>query len=151
METALDHVAIPPFILHGNCLCSDNSHKQDLEFYFLQLIDCIRLADSTLKRSCFRALKPYWSPELTALKRQSYICHKAWIEDNKPAVGSLYNDYIVSRSNYRRKLRQEKRDKLQSANDKVYANLIERYILAKVVYEKKKYIPKCLKYIPHYY
>ena len=121
-----DLVTIPPSILYGNCICTNDTHKHDLELYFSQLIDSISVADATLQRSCFRALKPYWSPELSILKRQSYICHKAWLDNNKPAVGVIHDDYILSRSNYRRKLRQEKRARLQSSNEKLYANLVEK-------------------------
>ena len=79
METSLDLIDIPNSILHGSCLCQDDYHKLDLEMYFSLLIDCICLADSTLTRSCFHALKPYWSPELSILKSQSFNSHKAWI------------------------------------------------------------------------
>ena len=111
METALDHIDIPNSILHGYCLCQDDSHKFDLELYFSRIIDCIMLADSVLERSCFCALKPYWSPELSQLKQQSYISHKAWLDHGRPALGLIHDNYLVSRSNYRRKLRQEKRMK----------------------------------------
>ena len=128
METALDFLDIPPSILHGQNLCSDDSHKCDLEVYFSQIIDCITLADSVLKRSCFRALKPYWSPELSFLKHQSCIHHKAWLDNGKPTTGYIYNNYLVSRSDYRRKLRQEKRSKLQSADEKMYEILLTRIL-----------------------
>ena len=101
METALDLIDIPPSILHGHFLCQDDSHKYDLELYFAQIIECISLADSVLERKCFHALKPYWSTELSLLKRQSYINHKAWLDNDKPSVGPIYNDYLASRSNYR--------------------------------------------------
>ena len=126
METALDHIEIPSSILHGYCLCQDDSHKYDVELYFSRIIDCISLADSILARSCFRALKPYWSPELSLLKRQSYIHHKAWVDNGRPEVGSFNDNYVLSRSNYRRKLRQEKRSNLKTANDKLFSNLIEK-------------------------
>ena len=77
MEQALDLIELPHCILHGNNLCSDNSHKYDLELYFTLIVDAILLADTTLERSCFRALKPYWSRELSILKQQSYVHHKA--------------------------------------------------------------------------
>ena len=126
METALDLIDIPPSILHGHCLCSDDTHKYDLELYFSMIVDCITLADSVLDRSCFRALKPFWSPELSLLKQQSYLHHKAWLDSDKPLQGPIYDSHLLSRANYRCKLRQEKRKNAQSANDKLYANLIEK-------------------------
>ena len=109
---------IPSSILHGCHLCPDDYHKFDIESYFSQIIDCISLADSVLERSCFRALKPFWSPELSLLKNQSYIKHKVWLDNVKPLVGTIHEEYIFSRSEYRRTLRREKRAKLQSANNK---------------------------------
>ena len=79
-----------------------------------------------LKRSCFRALRPFWSPELSNLKQQSFMRHKAWVENGKPATGPVHDAYISSHSNYRRKLRQEKRSKLQAANDKLFGSLIDK-------------------------
>ena len=104
METALDLIDIPPSILHGQYLCQDDTHKYDIELYFTQIVDSIMLADSMLKRTSFRALKPYWSPELSSLKRQSFITHKTWLENNKPSVGPIYDNYITARVNYRKTL-----------------------------------------------
>ena len=126
METALDLIDIPPSILHGHNLCSDDSHKYELELYFSHIVDCISLADSVLERTCFRALKPYWSPELSYLKQQSFVHHKTWISHGKPTIGPIHDDYLSSRVNYRRKLRLEKRSKLQTANDKLCTNLIDK-------------------------
>ena len=91
METALDLIDIPPSILHGHNLCSDDLHKYDLELYFTRIIDCISLTDSILERSCFRALKPYWSPELSFLKRQSFVDHKTWLTHGKPSDGPIHD------------------------------------------------------------
>ena len=78
----------------------------NLELYFAQIVDAICIADATLERSCFRALKPYWSPELTFLKRQSFMHHKAWLENGKPSFGEIHDRYFDSRAIYRHKLRQ---------------------------------------------
>ena len=126
METALDLINVPPSILHGHSLCSDDSHIFDIELYFAQIVDCISLADSTLKRTCFHAVKPFWSPDLSFLKRQSFIHHKAWLDNGRPSSGPIHSVYLTSRSDYRRKLRQEKRSGIKLSNDKLFASLVEK-------------------------
>ena len=126
LEQSLDFIEIPGTLLHGSNLCCENSHKHDIEMYFSSIVDSIRFADASLDRCSFRALKPYWSRELSILKNQSYQSHKAWLDTNKPTRGSVYDSYISARLNYRRKLRQEKAAKLKQANDKMYENLIEK-------------------------
>ena len=124
LEQSLDTIDVPNSILHGQNLCCNDSHKIDIEMYFNTIVESIRDADSVLERGSFRALKPYWSRELSDLKRQSFISHKAWISAGKPAMGVVYDTHNNARMNYRRKLRQEKSAKLKAANDKLYENLI---------------------------
>ena len=73
METALDLIDIPASILHGQHICTDDIHKCDIEEYFTQIVDSIILADATIERTSFRALKPYWSRELSLLKNEFYF------------------------------------------------------------------------------
>ena len=126
MEIALDLIVIPPTILHGCHLCTDDHHKYDIESYFSRIVDSMLSADSTLKRGSFKSMKPYWSSELSSLKQKSYISHKVWVENGKPEVGCVFEDYRESRANYRRKLRQEQRTTLKDANDKLYMNLVDK-------------------------
>ena len=126
MEQSLDFIEIPNSIIHGQSLCCEDSHKYDIETYCSSIVEAIRFADETLDRCSFRALKPYWSRELSELKRHSFITHKTWLDANKPSGGVVYDSYISARINYRRKLRQEKAAKLKKANDGLYAKLMER-------------------------
>ena len=126
LEQHLDAIDIPNTILHGQNLCCNNSHKNDIEMYFTAIVESIRIADSVLERGSFRALKPYWSQELSDLKRQSFVSHKAWLDAGKPTMGNVYDTYFDSRNKYRRKLRQEKSAKLKLANDKMYENLVQK-------------------------
>ena len=101
LDDALDLITVPASLLHGSLLCTEDCHKYDIELYCSQIIDAISQADSVLEKRHFHTLKPYWSPELTALKHQSYTDHKAWLEGGKPASGILYDNYLKSRSEYR--------------------------------------------------
>ena len=48
------------------------------------------------------------------------------MESGRPGIGLIHDNYKDSRYNYRRKLRQEKRAKLQNANAKLYENLVNK-------------------------
>ena len=126
MEVALDLINIPSSVSHGSCLCTDDSHKFDIEMYCTEIVDAIRYADSVLERSVFHALKPFWTRELSALKRQSFTCHKIWLDNGKPMVGVIYDDYVRSRSEYRQILRREKKKTVSTANDKLYESLVDK-------------------------
>ena len=126
MEIALDLIDVPPGVLHGNLLCNDDSHKYDIELYCTQIVDAVHMADSILPKNVHRSLKPYWSPELSNLKRQSFSHHKAWLEGGKPSSGLLHSNYISSRANYRRVLRQEKRASVAKDNDKLFESLLNK-------------------------
>ena len=126
MELALDLINIPACILHGECLCFDSGHLCQIEQYFIDILRAIEQADAALPRSCFRALKPFWSKELTILKRKSFLSHKAWLDQDKPTNGPVYEAYTKCRSDYRTLLRQEKRKKEGCQNDKLYEALIDK-------------------------
>lgn len=126
MEIALDLIPIPASIIHGNHICTNDNHKCDIELYCTQIVDAIKKADSLLPKNSHRLMKPYWSPELTVLKRESFSSHKMWVENGKPNSGPLHDKYISSRVNYRRALRQEKRSNLTKDNDKLYENLVNK-------------------------
>ena len=126
METALDLIQIPPSLLHGPHLCNDICHNHDIEMYFDRIYHAIQIADSVIERTNFRALKPFWSPELSNLKHDSYISHQAWIQAGKPRNGVVYENYLSARGNYRRQLRLEKRQSSVVMNDKLLSNLVAK-------------------------
>ena len=126
METALDLIDIPPCLLHGGCLCFDVSHNCQIEYYFNRILTAIEAADATLPRTCFKARKPFWSPELSEAKRKSYMCHRIWLEQNKPVSGPIYDDYILSRDSYRSLLRREKKNCMENENGKLYESLARK-------------------------
>ena len=126
MELALDLINIPQCVLHGNCLCFDDEHMIQIEQYFSRLLKAIEVADATLPRSCFRALKPFWTKELSDCKSKSFHSHREWLEQNKPDRGPVYETFIKCRAEYRSLLRTEKREKEASKNDKLYESLVDK-------------------------
>ena len=126
METALDLIPIPSSILHGTFMCNNASHNHDIETYFDSIIDAMSIADSVIKRTNFRALKPFWSPQLSTLKRESFVAHQAWVHAGKPRNGTLYDKYLSTRSDYRKYLRLEKRRSNETKNEKLFQNLMNK-------------------------
>ena len=45
--------------------------------------------DLRLQNYAFSGLKPFWTPELSLLKQDSYLFHKAWLENGRPCSGSV--------------------------------------------------------------
>ena len=50
MADLLDGLQVPSGILHGNNLCSCDSHLVAIEHYFQSLVDVVAIADSFLPR-----------------------------------------------------------------------------------------------------
>ena len=71
MDMLLDTISIQSELLHGNALCINDSHKLNLEKYYDAITRVILKTESVLPRVTAKAQKPYWSENLSNLKRES--------------------------------------------------------------------------------
>ena len=63
------------------------------------------MADSHLPRSVFRALKPFWTTQLSTLKRESFLKHRAWLDHGKPSQGLVHDLFVKSKRRFKVALR----------------------------------------------
>ena len=70
--------------------------------------------------------KPYWSPELTDLKRKSLDAHNLWSNCNRPLSGPIYNEKRSANSQYKLALRRSKNARRCSLNDNLSNNLLDK-------------------------
>jgi hypothetical protein len=127
MEIFLDNIDVPFCqLVHDECICSNHEHKFLLEHYYDEILLAIKQADLLLPRTNVIARKPYWSPELSELKRGSVESHKIWVVNGKPKSGLFFDNMKDSRYKYRRALRIEKNEMNKCNNDCLYDGLINK-------------------------
>lgn len=127
MEIFLDSIDVPYCLLiHGECMCLDNEHKFFLEKYHDLIVDCVKKADLTLPRANPCAQKPYWSRELTDLKRLSMEAYDLWLRSGKASSGPNYENMKGARYAYRNCLRREKARNSKLSNDAMYQGLVDK-------------------------
>ena len=67
IEQLLDDCNVPN-ILHGEHSCNDSSHICEIEKYYNDVLNCIRIADQQLPRFTPTTRKCYWNEQLSQLK-----------------------------------------------------------------------------------
>ena len=122
MDECLNNLEVPE-ILHGNHLCTNPNHAMEIEKYYLDLVECIRIADRQLPRIKPTVRKSYWNNELNDLKNDSIVTHENWKLANCPRSGPLYELKKKSHYKYKLFLRQCKEESNQQCNDRMFDDL----------------------------
>ena len=109
MLDALSQISIPSFALnHGHSLCDDCDCTIALETFYKDIISAVEVADRVLPRKKHGISKPFWSPELSALKQKSLDAHNLWKSCNCPRNGPIFNEKKRSNYEYKSMLRKSK-------------------------------------------
>ena len=109
MAYHLDQIVIPiSSINHYTFLCDDTQHIVSLENYYCDIVKAIVKADQVLPRLKHGISKPFWSPELSELKRKSYDAFTLWKSAGCPRLGVIYNEKNSTHAQYKRQLRKNK-------------------------------------------
>ena len=91
MTSALNQTSVPFHVLnHGSALCDNVSCSMALEKFYEDIVLAVNQADKCLPRKKHGLSKPYWSPELTALKQQSIDAHDLWRTCGCPRSGPIF-------------------------------------------------------------
>ena len=91
MSNNLDAISFPiTSLVHGDKCCSDSNHMTQIRDYYCALVDAVISSDSVLPRFNPVIHKPYWSEEISDLKRKSIDCCNKWREDGCPRSGDVY-------------------------------------------------------------
>ena len=67
--------------------------------------------------------KPYWSTAITELKQRSIDCCRLWRSSGSPKNGPIFNCKKDCTLNYKRAIRQAKREHAENVNNKLHENL----------------------------
>ena len=91
MAGNLDMIEIPfSSLLHGDKCCSNTTHANQIQTYFDSIVDAVTSSDSILPRFNPAIHKPYWTREISELKRKSIACCNEWKAQGRPSVGDIY-------------------------------------------------------------
>ena len=119
----LDHIVIPPGLLHGNHICMDDCHKMLVENYYIDIVRAVLDAESVLPRCNPRVQRSFWSSELDNLKRNSIDCCSFWKSMGSPSNGPIYECKKNCYYRYKTAIRHHKREDDKRRNDALFDDL----------------------------
>ena len=91
-----------------------------------EIIGAIAVADHSLPRKQNCLAKPFWSPELTALKQKSLDAHNLWKSCNGPRSGPLYREKLQTYYEYKTQLRKSKAEMNCNMSTQISDNLLSK-------------------------
>ena len=119
-------IEVPVCPFSSSSICLDTDHIYCIENYFQQIVEVISKADSTLPRKIFKSMKPFWSQNLSDLKRVSIETCKVWKAGGRPMAGPLFNDYKSARFSYCSCLKEGKRLSMKQMNESLHDALAQK-------------------------
>ena len=124
MTQKLDEINVPFYaILHGDKCCSNEYHRSQIETYFHDIQNAVLFADSLLPRTSPATHKPYWSSNIDDLKKKSIDCCRNWQANGAPRHGPLFDCKKVCTSQYKKAIRNARRDCNKKTNDAMHNDL----------------------------
>ena len=124
IEQLLDDCNVPN-ILHGEHSCNDSSHICEIEKYYNDVLNCIRIADQQLPRFTPTTRKCYWNEQLSQLKNDSIVAHDFWKLNGCPKSGPIFDTKKDTYYKYKLYLRRCKTERDQDTVDSLNTNLID--------------------------
>ena len=127
MTYHLDQIEIPiSAINHYDVLCDNTQHLISLEKYYCDIVKAIVKADLVLPRLKHGLSKPFWSPELSELKRKSLDAFTLWKSVGCPRSGVIYSEKNSAHAQYKRQLRINKKMDSSVLSDVLSQSLLDR-------------------------
>ena len=127
MTSFLTRISIPFQALnHGSKLCDNCDCLIALENCYQDIVSAVSQADLCLPRKKHGLAKPYWSPELTAMKQKSIDAFTLWKSCSCPQSGPIFEEKRCANYQYKRALRISKRDASSSMSDEMSTNILSK-------------------------
>ena len=120
------------------CMCSNQSCLQSLQTEYDFIVNCLKEADSILTRAKPGVQKDWWTRNLTDLRNKSVEVHSLWIHQGRPHQGSIHDERLRVRANYKHALRAAQRAPKQAAWDCQHLSLTQTLIDALACMRKGK-------------
>ena len=107
--------------------CADAGHKLDIEIYYAEIINALRLST----RDCIpcvprSALKHYWTFALDDLKTSSKDAFDMWILCGRPGTGAVFDIMRDAKYKYKLAVRQAIRTYEDRFSDELYEHLLSK-------------------------
>jgi hypothetical protein len=112
---------------HLSCCfpCHCSNHNVCINTFAEQLMNILKdAADSGVKHKVAGYAKPYWSDDLSMLKRLSVEAHLAWVAQGRPRFGAVNDNRLLCKSRYKHAFRLARRNFERSVSDKLAAKLL---------------------------
>ena len=127
MSAELSKIVIPFHALdHGAKLCNNCDCLLALETFYRDIISAVGKADQSLPRRRHGISKPFWSPELTALKQKSIDSHILWRDCGSPRSGPIFEEKMRSNYQYKTVLRRAKNKSNHELSSRMSSDLTSK-------------------------
>ena len=119
-DILLSSVPVPAVAHCCDVSCSKSDHRQEIDQWFQDLIDCCVQADDLLPRIKHKkSNKPYWKSEVKPYKDDSLWWHNIWLLCGSPKNGPIYENKTISKRQYLYAVRRYKRQEEQLRKTKM--------------------------------
>ena len=127
MFSELSNISVPYHALnHCSKLCDSYECTLALETFYKDILSAVMKADQCLPRRRHGISKPFWSPELTALKQRSIDSCKLWKECNCPRSGPIFEEKTRCSLQYKAQLRKSKNELNNDLSSRMNCDLISK-------------------------
>jgi len=124
LDKLLSKVIIPSdTILCPDVMCTDESHRTDIDNLCSDMIQCcLRAGRTHVPSNRLKArVVPGWKDEVKPVKERSLFWHWLWLEAGKPNRGHIYDIMKRTRHQYHYAVRQAKQTEFDSKKKKLAA------------------------------
>ena len=125
LQVLIDSLPEPEVVVNcsATCTCTNDSCFESVQKEYDDLLNCLRVADSSLPRFKTGLSRDWWSKELDELKSKSIDIHSAWKNAGRPRQGPLHTERLKVRAAYKSALRKAQRAPKQALWDRIHMSL----------------------------
>ena len=124
----VDSRPVPDLLRHCQfqCQCNNVACQDAIQAEYSFLMNCLKMADSTLPRHKPGLEKDWWTCELTELRNKCRDIQSIWLDQGRPRQGPVCEERLSVRANYKRTLRSAQRAPKQTSWDRLHSSLAEK-------------------------
>ena len=110
LECFAQNVKMPEAAYCDDIMCTNPQHKEQIEIWCHELVECCFNADVHLPRIRMKKIhKPYWKEEVKPFRDECIWWHNVWKNNGEPRFGVLFEQKSAAKRQYMYAVRRYKR------------------------------------------
>lgn len=128
LQDLLSHINIPKdALICNNQNCTDQRHKDDLETYYREIVNCLGTAGHLcVPQTKCGIQKHWWSPELEALKQECIDITNLWSAAGRPRSGDINSERLKCKYRYKQAIKEAAANSDRAFNDGLFDKLCKK-------------------------